>query len=135
MTTDPTSTRKVLQAIAQHLGVDVGTLRGRERTASTTLARRVAILLLRKRCGSPYRQIGALLGRSHCNVLKVHRRARSWPETLELAEQVIALMEREAQRAARAARLRTGSAQDVDDVLRKAREDAGVATEPRPRAR
>lgn len=128
MSAEPESTRRVLEAISKALGVDVGTLRSRARTVDVVAARRVAIVILRDRCGSSYRQIGTLLGRSHWNVIEVHRRARAWQPTVEFAEHVGRMMDQENPRTRRAV-------EDIEEVFRRAREDAGVATQPRARPR
>lgn len=122
------STRRVLEAIAKHLGVDVGTLKGRTRTRDVATARRVAVALLRKRCNVSYRDIGVLLGRRHQTLSEIYRSTGAWPHTRELVEFVDRMMRQEAPRTRRAAL-------DIEEEFRRAREDAGVATLPRPRPR
>ncbi len=122
------STRRVLEAVARHLGTDVGTLQGRERTSDAAVARRVAIAILRERCRAPYRQIGQLLGRHHATVIQAHQRAHARGTTAELVEHVARMLDQENPRTQRAVR-------DVEEAFRLAREQAGLATQPRGRTR
>lgn len=89
MTAHPeVSTRRVFEAIARHLGVDVGQLRGRDRTARVVGARWVAAVLLRERCRLSYPQIGQELERSWSTVHDAVRLARRNPMTRSMVESV-----------------------------------------------
>jgi hypothetical protein len=124
------SARRVLDAVGRHLGIDTGTLRGRDRTARVVGARWAAILLLRDRCRLSYRAIGKLVERHHPTVIHALRNGRAIPAVREQAELVERLLLEESPRTRRAV-------VDVEEAFRRAREDAGAlqANLPRPRAR
>lgn len=124
MTTDPTSTRRVLEAIARHLGTDVGTLRGRERTAKVAGDRAVVIVILRQR-GLSYRALGSALRRDVAQVFRTHRYAIALPHTRELAEHVDRMLQ-PAQAAHRT---------DYEAELARSREAAGCAVAKSTRGR
>lgn len=119
------STRRVLEAIARHLGVDVGQLRGRDRTARVVGARWVAAVLLRERCGMSYPKIGQTLSRSWSSVHDAIRLARTYPRTRELVETVERALIEE-QPATRRAVL------DIEEHFRELRESRPVANRKPP---
>lgn len=130
MTSEPEqSTRRVLEAIARHLGVGPGQLKGRDRTARVVEARWVAILLLRDRCQLSYRELGVVLGRRRQTVHRSATYASKLPGTRELVEHVDRMMRQEAPKTLRAV-------VDIEEVFARAREDAGAPaklTRGRPR--
>lgn len=124
MSDPPESTRRVLEAISKHLGVDVGTIRSRDRTAKAVGARWVAAVLLRERSQLTYRQLAVALERRVGTVHDAVRLARALPRTRELVEHVERMIAQETPRMRRAV-------VDVEEEFRRAREDAGVANRTR----
>lgn len=103
--------REVVGAVRLHMGVDLSTIRGRDRRRPVVNARWVLVLLLREQ-GLSYRAIGCVLRRGLSTVHYCLSRAR---------ERQALLLEADRVRPARnvAARYR-----DVDAELRRAREEA-----------
>lgn len=112
---DQLSPRRLLVDVASVLELDVGTLRGRDRTADVVDARSVAALLLRERCGLSFPAIGRELARRHTTAMRALARVRS--RTRALADHVALVLD---------SRPPTRPALDVDELFRRAREDAGA---------
>jgi hypothetical protein len=129
MSDSDVSTRRVLEAISRHLGIDVGTIRGRDRTAKVVGARAVAIILLRQR-GLSYRALGDALRRDVGQVFRTHRYALGIPQARAIVEFVDRMILQEAPRTRRAV-------VDVEAEFARAREEAGAppakSTRERPR--
>lgn len=66
---EPFSPLMVLQAVAEHFGIEVFDLQGPARSAHIALARQAAMLLLRDLSGLSSTKVGERLGRDHSTVL------------------------------------------------------------------
>ena len=119
------STRRVLEAIARHLGTDVSTLRrpNREQEPEVREFRRAALVVLRERYRLSYHAIARLLGRTKKQV--VHESywiVRKLPRTRALVAELEHRLEAQPPRDER----------DVEAEFRRAREAAaGLVGETR----
>ena len=120
------STRRVLEAIARHLGTDVGTLRrpNREQDPHIRECRRAALVILRERYRLSYHAIARLLGRTKKQI--VHESywiVRKLPRTRELVSALEQHLEAQP----------TRTEVDVEAELRRAREAASGLAPAAPR--
>jgi chromosomal replication initiator protein len=87
---------QILEAVADHFGVEVAAFEGKSRSQAIARPRQVAMYLLRKETGASLPQIGALLGgRDHTTVLYgCERIADLIEEDAEMRREVVSLRQR-----------------------------------------
>jgi chromosomal replication initiator protein len=87
---------QILDAVADHFGVEVAAFEGKSRSQAIARPRQVAMYLLRKETGASLPQIGALLGgRDHTTVLYgCERIADLIEEDAEMRREVVSLRQR-----------------------------------------
>jgi hypothetical protein len=112
------SPRRLLAKIARELELDVGTLRGRDRTMEVVDARAVAVLLLRERCRLSYPAIGREIARRHTTAMRALARVRAYPRVRDLAVRVCVALDYDA--------TSKRAVVDIEAEFRRAREDAGA---------
>ena len=87
----PTTPSAVIKAVSEHFGTDPETLKGPRRTKEVSLARHVAMFLLRETSSLSSPQVGlALGGRDHSTVLYAQRKMEQLIETDPELRSVIA---------------------------------------------
>ena len=85
-----TPTAELQQAVASHFGVTLGDLLGPRRPRGLTLARHVAMLIIRDRFRWSYPEIGRAFDRDHSSVLVAVRRLRQRVQTDKDLRDVVA---------------------------------------------
>jgi chromosomal replication initiator protein len=72
----------IVNAVSDHFNISPEDMRGKSRDADSTLARQIAIYLIREKTSSPWHNIGQLLGgRDHSTVLRGYRRMSTFIPT------------------------------------------------------
>jgi chromosomal replication initiator protein len=72
----------ILNAVSTHFNISPEGMRGKSRDADSTLARQIAIYLIREQTSSPWHDIGQLLGgRDHSTVLRGYQRVSTFIPT------------------------------------------------------
>jgi chromosomal replication initiator protein len=72
----------IVNAVSDHFNISLEDMRGKSRDADSTLARQIAIYLIREKTSSPWHNIGQLLGgRDHSTVLRGYQRMSTFVPT------------------------------------------------------
>jgi chromosomal replication initiator protein len=72
----------IVNAVSDHFNISPEDMRGKSRDADSTLARQIAIYLIREKTSSPWYNIGQLLGgRDHSTVLRGYQRMSTFVPT------------------------------------------------------
>jgi chromosomal replication initiator protein len=88
--------RQIVEAVANHFGVEVSAFEGKSRCRAISRPRQVAMYLLREETGASLPQIGAMLGdRDHTTILHgCERIAEMLEEDADLRREVVRLRQR-----------------------------------------